>query len=208
LKRVIKPKSYPTFAKRLRWATRPGRFGRETAFGVRLTGMTFLTRLGVATLAALAARCASPTAPSSIASPTDPIVAGAAPFPAPVSQTLTGTWFLGARNFMTLTQNGSAVTGMEVPFVVNTGGTITSSGRATISGSVDGDHVTLRMSNVFLIDSPGPAASCTRGDTFAGTITGNTLDGIYTPGTTTLTCAGVPPIALATLEGSITFTRQ
>jgi hypothetical protein len=172
--------------------------------------MTLLMRLGLATVACLAATgCGSPTAPSPAAAPTDPIVAASAAFPEPVSQTLTGTWFLDERNFMTLTQNGSAVTGMEVPFVVNTGQGITSSGRAMISGSVNGDDVTLQMSNVFIINSPGPAVSCTRGDTFAGTITGNTLDGIYTPGTTALRCAGVPPpIALATIEGPITFTRQ
>jgi hypothetical protein len=183
-------------------------FAGKTAFGVRLTGMTFLMRLGCATVACLAATgCGTPTAPSP-AAPTDPIVAASAAFPEPVSQTLTGTWFLDERNFMTLTQNGATVTGMEVPFVVNTGQGITSSGRATISGSVTGDDVTLLMANVFIIDSPGPAVSCTRGDTFTGTVAGNTLAGIYTPGTTALRCAGVPPIALATIEGPITFTRQ
>jgi hypothetical protein len=182
----------------------------KTAIGVRLTGMTLPMRVGLAVLACLAAPgCGgSPTAPSATAAPTDPTVAASPAFPAPVSQTVTGTWFLGGRNFMTLTQDGASITGMEVPFVVNAGQGITSNGHATISGTVSGEDVTLQLSNVFIINSPGPAVSCTRGDTFAGTISDNTLNGIYTPGTTALSCAGVPPMALATIDGPTTFTRQ
>ena len=171
--------------------------------------MTLLMRPGLAAVACLiAAGCGgSPTAPSGSAFSNDPVAAAPLAFPAPVSQTLTGTWFLGGRNFMTLTQDGSSVTGMEVPSTVTAGG-VTSSGRAMISGSVSGNRVTLHLSNAFVVSTADRRMSCTGGDTFTGTISGNTLSGIYTARTTPITCSAEPPIVLATIEGPTTFTRQ
>jgi hypothetical protein len=171
--------------------------------------MTLLRRPGLAALACLiAAGCGpSPTAPSAMAAPTDPVAAAPPVFPAPVSQTLTGTWFLDGRNFMTLTQDGSSVTGMEVPSTISSGG-VTSTGRAMITGSVSGSNVTLQLSSAFVVSSGIQRMSCTAGDTFTGTIDGNTLSGIYAARTTPIACSAEPPIALATIEGPTTFTRQ
>src|SRR5689334_24456063 len=102
--------------------------------------MTMLMRAGLAVLACLAAGCSTPTAPSAIA-PTDPVALAPAATPAPVSQTLTGTWYLGARNFMTLTQDGLSITGLERPSSA-TAGAVTTTTRATITGAVCGDAVT------------------------------------------------------------------
>src|SRR5262245_24975498 len=77
--------------------------------------------------------------------PTDPIgiVLSSPPFPAPVSQTLTGTWFVGDRRFMTLTQNGASVTGMPAPQTFDAGNGVIVSESGLISGVVEGDNVTL-----------------------------------------------------------------
>ena len=67
--------------------------------------MGLLGRIGPTALAcAMATGCGgSPTAPSPVDA-TDPVTTSLAPTPAPVSQTLTGTWYLDGRNFMTLTE--------------------------------------------------------------------------------------------------------
>lgn len=159
-------------------------------------------------LACLAAGCGSlPTAPSALAAPTDPVAAAPQPLPAPLSQTLTGTWFLGAENFMTLTQDGLWITGMERPST-QTIGAVTTTSRATISGTVCGDAVTLERAVVFVISAGERRMSCTATDTFAGTIAGNTLSGRYTAATTALACNDAPPIVLKTIDGPTTFTRQ
>src|SRR6185503_13096578 len=110
---------------RLRWASRhpippsPKGYGgqaparKKTADG-RLSGMRLFTQIGLPALACLlAAGCGElPTAPSSTEPTTGTFTE---PYPAPVSQTATGTWFLGERRFMTLTQDGTSVTGMPSP---------------------------------------------------------------------------------------------
>ena len=169
--------------------------------------MAMLMRPGLAVLACLAAACgSSPTAPSAIA-PTDPVAVAPVATPAPVSQTLTGTWYLGAQNFMTLTQDGLSITGMERPSS-STAGAVTAITRATISGTVCGDVVTLHRSVVVVISVNDQRMTCAGDSTFAGTISGNTLRGTYTAGTTPLHCSAEPPIALTTIEGPATFTRQ
>jgi hypothetical protein len=96
---------------------------------------------------------------------------------------------------------------MEVPSTVSAGG-VTSSGRATITGTVSGNSVTLQLSSAFVVTSGIQRMSCTAGDTFTGTIDGNTLSGMYAARTTPIACSAEPPIAFATIEGPTTFTRQ
>ena len=170
--------------------------------------MTWLKRPGLAALLCLAAACSgSPTAPSSIAAPTDPVSAAPPVFPEPVSETLTGTWYVGGQNVMTLTQDGLWVTGMERASST-TDGAITSTTRATLSGTICGDAVTLERSVTVIIATNDQRTECTAADTFVGTLSGNTLSGRYTAGTTPITCSATPPIALRTIEGPATFTRQ
>ena len=96
----------PTSAKWLRWASRnpitptfARGFGGQALRvgnwrGVRLASMRLFTQIALTALAcAVAAGCGgSPTAPTATAGPTDPVgtVPTPPPFPAPVSQTLTG----------------------------------------------------------------------------------------------------------------------
>jgi hypothetical protein len=154
----------------------------------------------------LAAACGeSPTAPTSTALLIDPT---ASAFPPPVSQTATGTWFLDGRRFMTITQNGSSVTGMPSPAEFDADGvTVTESG--LITGVVNGDHVTLALTERITLSGTGPGAICTAAHAFAGELAGNTLSGTLTE-ITPLTCdAGVdtPDIELP-VSGPTIYTRQ
>jgi len=172
--------------------------------------MRLFTSLGMAALACLlAAGCGeSPTAPSPTAA-TDPAasVFTTAPYPAPVSQTLTGTWFLGDRRFMTLTQNGDSVTGMPSPVTVDAGGGVSVTESGLISGVVDGERVMLTLTE--RISMSGFGVICTAGHTFSGVLAGNTLSGTITQ-TAPRTCgAGVNPPDLEPIPGGpVTYTRQ
>ena len=170
--------------------------------------MTWLKRPGLAALLCLAAACSgSPTAPSSIAAPTDPVVAAPPALPEPLSETLTGTWYVGEQNIMTLTQDGLWVTGMERA-TSTTDGAISTTTRATITGTVCGNAVTFERAVTVTIATGDRRMQCTAADTFVGTLAGNTLSGRYTAGTTPMACSDAPPIALSTIEGPATFTRQ
>jgi hypothetical protein len=131
-----------------------------------------------------------------------------APYPAPVSQTATGTWFLGARRFMTITQNGTSVTGMPSPAEFDAGGrTVTESG--LITGVVDGDRVTLALTDRITVTGTGPGVTCTAGHAFTGVLAGNTLSGTLTE-ISPLTCdagADMPDIDLPA-SGPTVYTRQ
>jgi hypothetical protein len=159
----------------------------------------------------MAAACGeSPTAPSSIAAPTDPIASVyTEPFPAPLSQTLTGTWFLGERRFMTVTQDGALVTGMPSPAEFDEDGvTVTESG--LITGAVDGNRVTLTVIDRITLSGREIETVCTAGHTFNGVLAGNTLSGTMSANSTPLTCGAevkMPDIELP-VSGPTTYTRQ
>lgn len=176
--------------------------------------MRLLTQIASAALACAVAACCggSPTAPSSTAGPADPsgTVPSPPPFPAPVSQTLTGTWFVGDRRIMTLTQNGVSVTGMPAPDVFDAGNGVIVSASGLIGGVVDGDNVSLTLIDLITVTSAATRTLCTAGHTFTGTLTGNTLSGTMTE-TAPLTCGpgvDVPPIDLAIVSGPAIYTRQ
>ena len=173
--------------------------------------MRLLTQTGLAALACLlAAGCGeSPTAPSPMAG-LDPAASGfTESYPAPVSQTATGTWYLGERRFMTLTQDGISVTGMPSPAVFNAGGVIVSES-GLISGVVDGNHVTLSWTDRITLGGRGTGAVCIATHAFTGELAGNTLSGTMTAEITPLTCsagADRPDIELP-VSGPTTYTRQ
>ena len=174
--------------------------------------MRQFARIGLAALVcAIAAGCSgSPTAPS-VADAIEPVATPLAPTPAPLSQTLTGTWYLDGRNFMTLTQNGASVTGMPWPATFDAGNGVTIAESGFISGAVAGDNVTLALTDRLTVNGMGPRLICTAGSTFTGVLSGNTLSGTMIAGTTPISCGrgvAVPALALPTLSGPTTYTRQ
>ena len=150
---------------------------------------------------------ASPTGPTSL-DPTAPVsTITALPSPAPVSQTLTGTWS-GAGQTFTVTQNGSSVTGMIArrTTVMDEGVTLTES--TTITGTVSDAAVTLQMTDRIVISGPGVTMNCTAGHTFIGTLSGNSLTGSVAT-TASLNCGNDPPaIILPDFNGPVVYTRQ
>ena len=174
--------------------------------------MTRILLAGWAAVGLATAGChlEAPTAPSSFGVPTDPVaISSSTPVPAPVAQTLTGTWYLDGRNFMTVTQDGGAATGMTVPTTIDGAQGFAGTWRGVISGTVSGTMVTLQIRSVTRVSGPGASMTCTSGDSFAGTLSGSQLSGTYRAGTTAFDCGGtLPPIALSPLSGPMTFTRQ
>jgi len=174
--------------------------------------MGLLGRIGPTALAcAMATGCGgSPTAPSPVDA-TDPVTTSLAPTPAPVSQTLTGTWYLDGRNFMTLTQDGTSVTGMPSPSTFEAGNGVTVSESGIISGTIAGEEVALTVTDRFTINGMGPRLICTAGRTFTGVLSRNTLSGTMLASTAPLSCGSgvdVPVLGRATLTGPAIFTRQ
>jgi len=174
--------------------------------------MRLLTHLGLPAFACfLAAGCGgSPTAPSSTAGLAPTAAVFTQPFPAPVSQTATGTWYLGERRFMTLTQDGASVTGMPSPAVFNAGGGVIVSESGLISGVVDGNRVILSLTDRITLGGSGTGATCIAMHAFTGELEGNTLSGTMTAEITPLTCsagAHMPDIELP-VSGPTTYTRQ
>jgi hypothetical protein len=168
--------------------------------------MTFFARMRLLALAGLvAAGCgASPTAPTPIAT----TEGTPAPVPAPVSQTLTGTWSSGRHRF-TVTQIGTAATGMTVPYRTELEGPITVVETGIISGAVSGDNVTLDIDDRYAVSGEGLSTTCRAGHRFIATLSGSTLSGILVAGTTAFTCdSDAPPIPMPTLSQPMTFTRQ
>jgi len=180
-------------------------------------------------LTVAAAACggsASPTAPTSTAStsttsspPTTtttiaatPTPTAPAPAPSPAPTTLTGTWGWGApgASYMTLTQNGSSISGTLTPtsMVLND---IRITDGGTVAGTVSGSAVTLTFTDTINIAGLGVTLNCTMGSTFTGTVSGATMSGTMVAGSTPMNCGG--DVSLGTIytppfTGPGTFYRQ
>jgi hypothetical protein len=100
----------------------------------------------------------------------------AAPTPAPVSQTLTGTWFRRTQHHDADAErhvgDGHAV---AVTFEAGNGVTVAESG--IISGTIAGEDVALTVTDRLTINGTGLRLICTAGRTFTGVLSGNTLSG-------------------------------
>jgi len=109
---------------------------------------------------------------------------------------------------MTITQNGASVTGMPSPAEYDADGvTVTESG--LITGVVDGNRVTLALTDRITVSGAGPGVICTAAQAFTGVLAGNTLSGTLTE-VTPLTCdagADIPDIELP-VSGPTIYTRQ
>lgn len=172
--------------------------------------LPLLLRLAVlitASLIAIACSTALPTAPSDM-NPTSPVATTmTTPVPAPVSQTLTGTWTGNGQTF-TVTQNGTLATGMIAPrtTAVGSGETITRS--TTIIGSVADLDVALEMTDRIVLRGTGTVITCTAGHAFRGTLAGNTLSGIMVD-TTPFNCDGdAASVAVPHINGPVVYTRH
>jgi hypothetical protein len=108
---------------------------------------------------------------------------------------------------MTLTQNGSNVTGNLIPVNVNLGG-ITSTVSGTITGTVSGTTVTLTGQITIAVRAGTDTLNCRGGDTYTLQLSGNTMSGTFTPQSTAYTCDGGIPLPVSFPSGPITLTRQ
>lgn len=129
------------------------------------------------------------------------------PVPAPVSQTLTGTW-TGAGQTFTVTQNGTSATGMIAPTTVAVGNGTTLTGSTIITGTVSDIYVTLLMNDRILIRGGGATITCTAAHAFTGTLSGNTLSGTMVE-TTAMNCGGdAPAFTVPNIDGPVVYTRH
>jgi hypothetical protein len=146
-----------------------------------------------------------PTAPSAV----DPtLLSTTTPVPAPVSQTLTGTW-TGAGQTFTVTQIGSSATGMIAPATTNLGNGVTLTESTMITGTVAGLGVTLQLNDRINITGMGATINCTVGHTFTGRLAGNTLSGTMAAGTTPLECGNdSPTFAVPEINGPVVYMRH
>ena len=109
---------------------------------------------------------------------------------------------------MTITQNGASVTGMPSPAEFESDGvTVTESG--LITGVVDGNRVTLALTDRITVGGTESGAICTAAHAFTGVLAGNTLSGTLTE-ISPLTCDAsddIPDIELP-VSGPTIYTRQ
>ncbi|MDP2389737.1 MAG: hypothetical protein Q8N52_05360 [Acidobacteriota bacterium] len=108
---------------------------------------------------------------------------------------------------MTLTQNGTTVSGTLATISVNLGG-ITSAVTGTVTGSTSGANVSLSFLNVITARAGTETLVCRGTDTWAGTQSGNTLTGTFTPSPSGYLCDGGIPLPVPTFpSGPMVFTR-
>lgn len=129
------------------------------------------------------------------------VAGGAAP------TTLTGTWGDGFST-ISLTQNGSSLTGAQAPYMLDVfGGMAIFSG--SVAGSASGANVTMTLQISVTVRAFGDSLTCRGADSFAGQVSGNTMTGTYTPNSSPYVCEGGVPLSLPPLlSGTRVYTRQ
>lgn len=178
--------------------------------------MTQFSRFGIILLTCvIAANCGgggtSPTAASPVASTQTPAptpTPSPTPTPTPTAANVTGAWTQSGSLYMTLTQDGTTVTGTLAQFSVEFGG-ITSVFSGAVTGSTSGANVSLSFLDTITARAGTEVLVCRGTDTFTGTQSGNTLSGTYTPSPSGYLCDGGIPLPVPTLpSGPIIFIRQ
>ena len=109
---------------------------------------------------------------------------------------------------MTLTQNGTSVSGTQLPLTIDLGSGMTAVFTGVISGNVAGANVNLAFQNTVVVRGFGDTLNCRGTDSFAGQISGNTLNGTFSPGSTPYICDGGIPLPTPRVSGPMIFTRQ
>lgn len=150
----------------------------------------------------------NPTAPTAAAPPAAATPAPA-PAPAPPPVTLTGSWLMGTTPppYMTLTQNGTTVTGTQPTTMIEVFG-VGSTIIGTVTGTVSGTSVNLTFQVTLTARGFGDTLVCRGTDTFSGQISGNTLTGTFAYGATPYLCDGGIPFPLVIPPVPVTFARQ
>lgn len=108
---------------------------------------------------------------------------------------------------MTLALNGTTVTGTNLPQTIDLGGGLIALFSGTITGSASGAGVTLSFQNTMTVRGFGDALTCRGGDTFTGQLSGNTLGGTLSSGTTPYICDGGIPLPTPQISGPTVFTK-
>jgi hypothetical protein len=109
---------------------------------------------------------------------------------------------------MTLALNGTNVTGTHLPQTIDLGGGLIGLFSGTITGSASGANVNLTFQNTMTVRGFGDALTCRGGDSFAGQLSGNTLNGTFSSGTTPYMCDGGIPLPTPQISGPMTYTKQ
>ena len=108
---------------------------------------------------------------------------------------------------MTLTQNGSNVTGNAMPVTVDIAG-IVSTTSSTITGTVTGANVSLTFNVTVDARAGSDRLTCRGTDTFTGTIAGNSMTGTLRTQVTPYLCDGGIPLPVPQFTNQATFTKQ
>lgn len=119
---------------------------------------------------------------------------------------VTGTWTQNGALFMTLTQDGTTISGSAGPITVDSGGVV-SVFAGTVTGTTSGAGVSLRFQNMVMARTGGGMLTCRGADSFSGAQSGDTLDGTLISSTTPYVCDRGAPMPAPQISGPITLTR-
>lgn len=111
---------------------------------------------------------------------------------------------------MTLDQDGNTIVGIQATAVRNGGNGVLITTSGLVSGTVDGNTITLYLSDTVIVAGLHSVSSCTSDDVFVGEISGNSISGTLRAGTTGLTCGGDTvsvPIPPPHTTGPASFTK-
>jgi hypothetical protein len=112
---------------------------------------------------------------------------------------------------MTLTQNGSALTGTLAPWSMTVNDVKITDG-GTITGTISGSSVSLNFTDTIVISGLGLTLNCTMGSTFSGTLSGSSITGVLNAGTTAMNCGGggveLGSIFTPPISGAGVFVKQ
>lgn len=120
---------------------------------------------------------------------------------------LAGTWENGGGAFMTISQAGGIISGIQLPVTIEVGGMVTVT-TGTVTGSVSGDAVSLRLHDTVTVSRRGETVICRGADSFTGQVSGDLLSGILISGTTRYVCEGGMSLPTPQISGPMTFTRR
>lgn len=108
---------------------------------------------------------------------------------------------------MAISQAGTTVTGIQLPAAIEVGG-MTTVTTGTVTGSVSGGAVSLRLDETVTVTRRGETVICRGADSFAGQVSGDVLAGILISGTTRYVCEGGISLPTPQISGPMIFTRR
>lgn len=104
-------------------------------------------------------------------------------------------------------QCGKCHQGPSIGATIDLGGGLIALYSGTISGSASGASVSLSFQNTMTVRGFGDALTCRGGDTFTGQLSGSTLSGTFSSGTTPYLCDGGIPPPTPQVTGPIVYTK-